>query len=133
MRDSGLGWLENTYPLADLGMSRRDCLGWFERRYPGRPLVKSSCVGCPFHSDQQWLRLTEEDPEGMAAAVALDYRLRDPDRPQNAGTRRLPEFLHKSCEPLDLVLARLKRSAAAGEQLPLADGFGNDCEGVCGV
>ena len=59
MKPSGKSWIENAWPLIEAGMTRLDCLRWFESHYPGRPLVKSSCVGCPFHSDAQWLALAE--------------------------------------------------------------------------
>ena len=133
MKPSGKTWIDHAWPLIDAGMTRLDCLRWFESRYTGRPLVKSSCVGCPFHSDAGWLDLAESAPIEMDAAIMLDYRLRSPERPQNVNTKRLPEFLHRSCQPLESVIAKLKRNAAAGKQLAMLDGFGNECEGHCGV
>ena len=132
MKDSGVGYVENRYPLIERNMNRLDCLAWFRERYPGRPLVKSSCVGCPFHSDAEWVRLMDADPDGIKKAIALDERLRSPDRPQNPNTLRLPEFLHRK-GPLRDVLTKLKRIADEGQQLSMFDGFGNECEGHCGV
>ena len=106
MKESGVEWVRNRYPLVDLGMSRADCMRWFDARHPGRPLVKSSCVGCPFHSDSEWQTLAERNPEDMNRAIALDERLRSPDRPTNPNTKMLPEYLHKSGLPLAEVLGQ---------------------------
>ena len=134
MKPSGKSWIEHTWPLIDAGMTRVDCLRWFQAMYPGRPLVKSSCVGCPFHSDGQWLQLAEDMPEEMDRTIALDTRLRSPERPLNGNTKMLDEYLHKSAKPLGEVIAKLKRNADEGQQASwLKDGFGNECEGLCGV
>ena len=47
MRDSRDRWIRNRYPLIEAGMSRWDCLDWWEERYD-RPLERSACVACPF-------------------------------------------------------------------------------------
>ena len=117
MKDSGVDWIKNRYPLVEMGMTRSDCRRWFAARYPGRPLVKSSCVGCPFHSDAEWLRLAQECPDDMAKTIRLDERLRSAGRPRNPNTKRLPEYLHQSGLPLDQVLTRLQRAAAEGSVL----------------
>ena len=131
MKPSGVAWIENAWPLIDAGMTRLDCLRWFESRYPGRPLAKSSCIGCPYHSDAQWLALAELDPDGMAHTIELDHALRSSNRPF-AG-KSGPEYLHRSVQPLESVIAKLRRNAAEGQQIAMLDGFGNECEGHCGV
>ena len=52
-KDARVGWTENAYPLIEAGMSRADCVSWFNEHYPGQPIAKSSCVGCPFHSSRE--------------------------------------------------------------------------------
>lgn len=133
IKPSGVSWIDHAWPLIDAGMTRLDCLRWFESHHPGRPLVKSSCVGCPFHSDAEWLKLADAAPAEMDATIALDARLRSPDRPQNPNTQMLPEYLHRSGQPLGQVIDKLRRNAAEGQQLAMLDGFGNECEGHCGV
>ena len=134
MKDSGVGYIAHRFPLVEMRMTRLDCLAWFKENYPGRPLVRSSCVGCPFHSDAEWLHLANDCPDDMERAIALDERLRSPDRPQNPNTLRLPEYLHKSGKPLGEAIAKLQRDAADGQQMSwLKDAFGNECEGLCGV
>ena len=79
-KDAREKWIYNAQPLIEMGMSRDDCLAWWQERYPDRRLVKSSCVGCPFHSDREWLRLYREEPELVQQAIDLDLHLRTPER-----------------------------------------------------
>lgn len=132
--DSRVQFVVNRFPLIELNLTRQDCIDWFAERYPDRELSKSSCVGCPFHSDRQWLELARQDPENMAKTVALDAWLRDPVRLARR-TEPLTEYLHRSLRPLGEVLAILERQDREQAKLPGwdADGFGNECEGQCGV
>lgn len=113
-------WIENRYPLIELCMSRLDCLNWLEKKgYPRPP--KSSCIGCPYHSDEMWLDMKQNDPESWEEAVEIDRLI-----------KKLPRFegeayLHRSCLPLDEV-------NLGEDQLEFDfDGFANECEGMCGV
>lgn len=110
----------SVFPLIDLGMSRWDCLQWMKRNgYPQPP--KSSCIGCPFHSDHEW-RSIKADPESWADAVMLDKVIREPKRGM-----RSQQFMHRSCVPLDEV--DFSTAADHGQ----VDMFINECEGMCGV
>lgn len=115
MKPSMEAWQANRFPLIEMSMSRRDCLRWLsERQYPEPP--KSSCIGCPFHSDDQWLALT---PSEFAEAVGIDYSIRH--------SRKKGElYLHRQCVPLDMV----DFSKPDYGQLNL---FLNDCGGNCGL
>ena len=46
MKTSRDRWITNRYPLIEVGMSRSDCLNWWQERYD-RPLERSACVACP--------------------------------------------------------------------------------------
>lgn len=93
MKLSGVQWLENGFPLIDLGMSRDDCyslvrqMGW-----PDPP--KSSCFMCPHMGDAQWRHMKASHPADFAAAVEVEQELRviDPT-----------VYLHRSAMPLDQV------------------------------
>lgn len=117
--------------LFDRGFDRQDCLDWLEQRgYPRPP--RSACIGCPFHTDAEWIRLRDDDPEGWADAVAFDREIRAADAALQSGGKvgrlvGLP-FLHRSCVPLDKVVFDPK-----DEQAALTYGMGNECSGVCGV
>lgn len=131
VKPSGTSWIINRWPLVEIGMSRHDCSRWFEANYPGQPITKSSCVGCAFHSNAEWLRLDREIPEQMEAVYCLDERLRSPDRP--TGNLQSELYLHRTRRPLREAIARLHAQAAANPRLDLQDGFINECEGHCGV
>ena len=121
MKPSFEAWQVNRWPLVEQRMTRQACLRWLERHgYPTPP--KSSCIGCPFHSDAMWRRLRDEDPPAWTDAVAIDRAIR-------TGLRgiRGEVFLHRSAVPLDE--ANLSTAADAGQ----LDLFGNECEGMCGV
>jgi len=84
-----------SYPLVHMGMTRLDCMNWLTRNgYPIPP--KSSCVGCPFHSNNEW-REVMKSPVEWKQAVELDNRIRVIE-----GFRG-NLFLHRSCKPLDEV------------------------------
>lgn len=132
-KPSGVAWVSNRFPLLELDMTRQDCLKWWAEHYPNQPLTKSSCVGCPFHSDRQWLELARACPEEMTRVVDLDHQLRNPERAVNPSTNMYPEYLHRSLRPLEEVLADLNERDESQGRLFDADGFGNECEGFCGV
>lgn len=114
-------WVDNVYPLIDpLRMSRLDCQHWWEQHYPQQPIGKSSCVGCPNHSDREWLAMKRQAPAEWAEAVAFDKAIR------SCTGMRGQSFLHRSLKPLD--------------EIPLNEGQANMdledaiyCAGGCGL
>jgi hypothetical protein len=121
MKPSREPWQEMRWPLIEARMSRWDCLRWMERKgYPKPP--KSSCIGCPFHSDAEWRALA---PDEFAEAVAVDRRLRD--RPAGAYRLKGTLYLHRSGKPLDEV------DLSTAEERGQGSLFNNECEGMCGV
>ena len=123
MKDSRDRWMANRYPLIEAGMSRRDCLDWWEARYD-RPLERSACVACPFQSRQRWVETKRRWPELFAEAVEIDARLRD-----GLAFAKEP-YLHTLRMPLAEAVALDEAELGADVQ---RDGFGNECEGHCGV
>ena len=110
-------WQHHIWPLIDKRMSRGDCLAWMMRKgYPMPP--KSSCLGCPYHSDAQW-REIKKVPQEWADVVEIDRIIRKPVRGM-----RSQQFMHRSCVPIN---------EAAFNDDRQADLFGNECEGMCGV
>ena len=120
MKPSWHKWLVHQWPLIDAGMARHDCLTWMERKgYPLPP--KSSCIGCPFHSNDEW-RSIKSDPEAWEDAVMLDKLIR------NVGKNmKSQQFMHRDRVPLDQV--DLSTAADHGQ----VDMFNNECEGMCGI
>ncbi len=120
MKPSHESWKVHRWPLIEKGMARHDCLNWMERKgYPLPP--KSSCIGCPYHHDNEW-RAIKADPEAWADAVALDKLIRKPRKNMVS-----EQFMHRSCKPLDEV--DLSTAADHGQ----TDLFNNECEGMCGI
>ncbi len=120
-------WIENRYPLIEeKPMSRDDCVAWFGEHYPGRTLIRSACVGCPFRSGSSWIQVRENDPERFAEAVAIDRSLRQPHHPA-ARTFRHTVYLHSRRLPLAEAVAQ------DAEDLLLSGEFHSECSGHCGV
>lgn len=99
-----------SYPLVTaLNMSREDCRNWLKTNYADHDVPRSACVGCPFKRDDEWLKIKCHSCE-WEQAVNLDNKIR------TAGGMRGQVFLHRSCQPLEVV--RLKEFTPTAE-LPL--------------
>ena len=104
------------------GFSRQDCKDWIAAHgYHEAP--RSACIGCPFHTDAEWLRV-KDDREQWADAVAFDKSIRS----GNGGRITSKAYLHRSCVPLDEVIFKPKDT-----QVAFVYGMGNECAGMCGV
>lgn len=118
MRQSQDRWIKNRYPLiwdCSPPMTRLMCVEWLRRHYPGRIVRRSSCLGCPFHSQAEW-REIKRHPLEWANVVAVD-----------AGIRRCAGmtgdvFLHASRKPL----------AEASLDEKQARFWSEECTGYCG-
>ena len=122
MKPSRDGWIKNRWPLIEKGMTRQDCINWMRNKgYPTPP--RSSCSFCPYHSNDEWKRLKNNDPEAFADAVKFESEFQKTMK-QVKGFRGTP-FLHRSCVPLSEI--------DFDKPSPQMDMFGNECEGVCGV
>jgi hypothetical protein len=125
MKPSMIRYTTHIWPLVELRMRRHDCLLWLERHGFPRP-PRSACVFCPYHSDHEWRRLRDEEPQEFHKAVLFEKAY------QNAKIRTVSNtdfrpFLHDSRVPLDKV--DFSTDEDRGQQML----FGNDCEGLCGV
>lgn len=130
IKPSRVAWSQHRWPLVELRMGRRDCLKWMKAHgYPEPP--RSACVYCPFHSDDEWRRLRDEEPKEFARCVKFEKDLQAA-KAQTDNQRGVP-FLHPSLVPLDQVDFRTDIERG---QLALwldEQSFGNECEGMCGV
>lgn len=124
MKDSRDAWIEHRWPLIEKRMSRTSCLDWMESHgYPEPP--RSACVFCPFHSNREWRRLKDEEPDEFARAVQFERDL------QSAKSRSdnfdATPFLHRDATPLDLV------DLSTAEERGQMTLWNEECEGMCGV
>lgn len=124
MKPSRDKWATNRWPLIEKDMTRHDCLRWMERNgYPKPP--RSACVFCPFHSDHEWRRLKNEEPQEFERAAKFERDLQEVKR-RSTNLNVVP-FLHGSLKPLDQV------DFTTDVQRGQIDFFQNECEGMCGV
>ena len=123
MKTSCDRWMTNRYPLIEKGMSRSDCADWWAARYD-RPLERSACVACPFQSRARWVETKRRWPELFAEAVEIDARLRG-----GLALNKTP-YLHMLRMPLGQAVALDEAEMGLDG---MSDGFGNECEGHCGV
>ena len=124
VKPSGVRYITNRYPLLDKGMSRQDCLRWVTARGYSLP-PKSSCLGCPFHSDAYWVQLREDSPTEWAETVVVDQAIR-----HGIPGVRGAAYMHRSCVPLDEVQFHPRPEK---EEAQLCWDWTAECEGICGV
>ena len=121
MKPSRVQYSVHRWPLIELRMTRHDCFQWMKANgYPEPP--RSACVYCPHHSNAEWRRIRDEEPESWRQAVEFDARIRRGIHKVKADC-----FVHRQCVPLDQV--DLRDDADKGQGLL----WGNECEGMCGV
>ena len=116
-------WIENRWPLIEKNINRQECLSWLKNNgYPTAP--RSACVYCPFHNDNEWLRIKTTDSDGFQKAVTFEKQYQDTLSKTTLLGDRIPYF-HRSRVPLDEVDFDPNRDQF--------DMFDHECEGMCGV
>lgn len=100
-RDSDVQYMRNVFPLLDLKWSRKDCER-YNRSKGWLSVVKSACIGCPYHGNRQWRELRDNSPEEFADAVEFDAAIRNGSARANAQGQELrgTMYLHRSRMPL---------------------------------
>ncbi|MEU8332156.1 hypothetical protein AB0J14_35105 [Micromonospora arborensis] len=111
-RDADVAYMRNVFPLLDLGWRRKDCLAYLAA-HGWADTPRSACVGCPFRTDAEWVRLRHDDPTGWVDAVAFDAAIRHGSARANAAGQPLRGqfFLHRQRVPLDQVTLRPRTEA----------------------
>lgn len=122
------GWSVR-FPLIKMGWTRRECLAYLKDRVPHQ-VPRSACVFCPYHSDLEWMMQQRDDPQAWARSIEIDTALRTPGFVVNRDMRS-QMYLHKSCQPLELVQLNPQPQAERAAQLLM--NFDRECLGVCGV
>jgi hypothetical protein len=121
MKESWTKWVMNSFPLIDLGISRKDCYQIMEQAGLPEP-KKSACVYCPYHDDQYWQWMKDEQPVEFKRAVDFDEAIRT----KTMKGSESPGFVHRSCVPLKDAVFNI-------DDPNQVDMFNNECEGMCGV
>ena len=98
IKQSRLPWQINRHPLIELNMSRQDCIDWLaDNGFP--PVMKSSCIGCPYHNNAFWRRMKTEWPADWEDVCEFDEWIRDFDKRRRGGVES-KLYIHRSCTPL---------------------------------
>lgn len=112
-------WMTNTFPLVDANITREEC-----RRIIGEHGIeqppRSACFFCPFHSLKYWKWLRDYHHAEFEKACEFDERIRHGLKAVS-GTA----YLTAKRKPL--------REINLGNGQKEIDGFGNECEGHCGI
>ena len=126
MKDSKRKGIQHRFPLIELRLRRHQCVEWMRERGYGDP-PRSACTYCPYHSNQEWRRLRDEDPASWQDALRYEKQLQE----ASAKVPRLDgvPFLHPSRVPLEEADLRDPDE----NQMMLWNTMQNECEGMCGV
>lgn len=116
MKDSTDKWAVNIYPLIEMNMTRDDCFEWMsDNNYPIPP--RSACYFCPYHSDNEWIRLRDKEPDEFQRAIDWEKKI------QNNNSLKDKPFLHSSRVNLEDVIFNEEENDKH---------FNNECFGMCG-
>ena len=126
-------WVENVFPFLDWGLSaplgktwrRYQIINWLEETFPDIKVPRSSCIACPFHSNEEWRKIAE-NPEEWEMACQVDEMIRIDKRKKKT---KMTQFLyvHRSGKPLREVDLRSEEEKGQGSL------WDNECEGMCGM
>lgn len=124
MKPAQVPYIENRWPLIELGFSRQDCVDWLTEH--GYPIpARSACTFCPLRSDKEWLELKETSPQDFTEAVMFERQLQEVFA--SVGKFKDVPYLHDSGKPLD------QTTFGKNDKSGWFNKFENDCEGLCGV
>lgn len=117
MKPSRERWVTNRHPLIESYIRRSDCIEWLlSHDYPVPP--KSACVFCPYRTPLQWKMSKASGGPEWEKIVKVSNIL-----------AARGEYLTPECVPIEKAVFD---SPLRDGQI-LLDGFGNECEGMCGV
>ena len=130
MKDPIYAWIENVYPLIDAHITRQGCKEWWKKHFPAQPLPRSACLGCPFHSNEEWQHLKYLSNPEFQNAVDFERDIQAASQAASQAKHRLigTPYLHSSRKPLSTV-----NFASTDEKNNQIELWGNECSGMCGV
>lgn len=107
---------------------RDDCIKWLYGLYPDRKFPRSACIGCPFHSNREWLEMKLERPDEWEDACRFDEsaRILDYEHMRAANKSHGLPYLHSQLVPL-----RMADLGGQGEKGGGCGTVGDDQAGIC--
>jgi hypothetical protein len=126
-RFAEIPWATPVFPLLERQITRSMCQQRLKAFGVPHEVPRSACVFCPYHSNEEWRWLRDNDPAGFKRAVEIDEALRTPG---NVVNRNLEQklYVHRSCVPLREAL--LEKPESLRDQTYM--GFYQECNGLCG-
>ena len=122
MKESGVKYIKNIFPLVEKKITRQGCIKWMlEHGYPEPP--KSACVFCPYHDTKTWKRMMDKEPEEFKRAEELEKKIHD--NQGRISKRKL--FLTRWEKPIREAILEASQS----NQVDF--GFLQECDGLCGL
>ena len=129
MRDPRKKWFSYFYPLVEMGWTRQHCVDYLD--FIDVKAARSACVYCPYHSNREWVRLKNEEPEAFDRAVEFERKLHAIiDDGKTIGGLTNKPFLHRSMVPVEQAVENYQEEL---DKQPDLFGFDDECAGVCGV
>lgn len=127
LRFAEISWATPVFPLLEREITRSMCPQRLQAFGVPHVVPRSACVFCPYHSNEEWRWLRDNDPAGFQRAIEIDAALRMPGNVVNRNLQ--PQlFVHRSCQPL--AEARLAQPESSGDRMMF--GFYQECNGLCG-
>tara|TARA_Y100000004_G_C8947702_1_gene427053 strand:+ start:1160 stop:1936 length:777 start_codon:yes stop_codon:yes gene_type:complete len=71
-REAERKYILNSYPLIEMGYSRRQCRNWMIENRPNVQVAKSGCFHCHYQGAKQWGKLAKEHPELFQIAREME-------------------------------------------------------------
>ena len=115
--------------------------GDHSRRLPevdaGQRIPRAAAIGVPVlpvHSDHEWQRIKEGDPDEWQYVIDFEKRLQEVT--SRCETLRSMPFLHPSLVPIDQVVLKPKKAASGDKQVTMHEMWNdikNECDGMCGI
>ena len=125
MKESRFAWSKLRYPLIELKRTRQDWFKWMDKNnYPRPP--RSACYYCPFHSNDEWRNLRNNNPKYFKKAIQFEKEFQKVAEADSA--LKMKPFLHRSCNSLDEI--NFDNDIDKGQEVW---DFSAECEGLCGT
>jgi len=119
-------WTQHRWVLVEKKMTRTHCKEWMKKNgYPEPP--RSACYYCPFHSNDEWRRLRNDDPKHFQKAIEFDKTIRHMYKTEQTDMK-MEVYLHSSCKPISEIDFDSDVDKGQTEW-----DFTSECEGMCGI
>lgn len=127
LRFAEVPWSTPVFPLVEREITRAMCQQRLRAFGVPHEVPRSACVFCPYHSNDEWRWLRDNDPAGFQRAIEIDAALRMPGNIVNRNHDH-QLYVHRSCVPL--TEARLEKRESPRDEAFM--GFYQECNGLCG-